>query len=366
MITARRLVNLDTEDFGDLFIGCAGGGDSQITLPASPADDASSKKLVRFRVSGLLGGHSGININDDRGNAVILVARLADAASRALSPSSSSSPSSSPPSPLLVSYAKGGDKRNALAREATIEAWVPDACLSGALEAAKREGEAIKEEYGLVERDIAILVEEALDYEATFRQPLDARSSDALLTLLLTLPHGVIKMSHAVEGLVETSTNLASVAPEFGDGDGDESGSIKAFKVCCSTRSSLMPALEAARRSIHRVARASGASAIAQDEAYPGWAADPSAPLVALARASVERVTGREAKVGAIHAGLECGLIKARAPTIRDAVSFGPTITGAHSPDEAVDLRTVGPFYEAVLDLMGKLADEKKKEEVSK
>lgn len=135
------------------------------------------------------------------------------------------------------------------------------------------------------------------------------------MTLLLTLPHGVIKRSHTVSGLVETSTNLASVSPVFfEEKEEKEEGKpprISSFKISCSTRSSFMPALEATRRSIARIARGAGAT-VEQGEAYPGWAADPAASLVGLAREAVEGVTGRPAHVGAIHAGLECGLIKVR------------------------------------------------------
>ena len=372
---------------------------------------------------GLLGGHSGINIGDDRGNAVILAARLADAAATAAAKAKAQAQAPS----FLVATARGGDKRNALAREASIEAWIPypptSEAAAAVVKAAREEGEAIEEEYGTLEKDLEVVVEASTaagdDGKLSSSPPpplplLDARTSDALLTLLLTLPHGVIKKSHAVAGLVETSTNLASVAPEFGkqggEGDGGSKAELSAFRISCSTRSSLMPALEAARRSIARVARGAGAR-VEQGEAYPGWAADPDAPLVALAREAVEGVTGRPAHVGAIHAGLECGLIKVRrrrsffqqrererkgeeqqknlplfltfflpqktktlnlknlqkkkiikaivGPTMRDAVSFGPTILGAHSPDERVDVRTVGPFFEAVRRLMERLADEK-------
>ena len=323
MVKGVRLVNLDTEDWGDLFIGCAGGGDTQVVLPVGTAVDAGSLSeadvaagtSLRLSVRGLLGGHSGINIGDDRGNAVILSARLADAAASAASEAAEAAAGDASPLPLppsfLVVTACGGDKRNALAREASIDAWVPhppsSAETAAVVRAARQEAEAIKEEYGTLERDIEASVEATAASASSSPQlsPLDERSSDALLTLLLTLPHGVIKKSHAVEGLVETSTNLASVLPVVGE----NSDAISAFRVSCSTRSALMPALEAARRSIARAARAAGAR-VERGEAYPGWAADPGAPLVALAREAVEGVTGRPAHVGAIHAGLECGLIK--------------------------------------------------------
>ena len=298
MVKAARLVNLDTEDWGDLFIGCAGGGDTQVVLPAKGAAAESSPSLslseadvaagtrLRLAVRGLLGGHSGINIGDDRGNAVILAARLADAAAAAAAAQAAQAQAPQRPPPFLIATARGGDKRNALAREASIEAWIPhppaSEAASAVVEAAKAEAEAIREEYGTLEKDIEVVVEVAASSSSSAASPapppplLDARTSDALLTLLLTLPHGVIKKSHAVEGLVETSTNLASVSPVYLDdaeGEGEKgskkNGTVAAFRVSCSTRSSFMPALEATRRSIARIARGAGAS-VEQGEAYPG------------------------------------------------------------------------------------------------
>lgn len=309
------------------FIGCAGGGDTQVLLPAkADLEEPPAGTRLRFSVRGLLGGHSGINIGDDRGNAVILTARLADAAaaSAAAAAGKDEKAPSSPSPLLLICSARGGDKRNALAREACIETFLPRSLPTSELalavvRAAREEAEAIREEYGSLEKDIEVAVEVIGSDEGKSSPPpppLDAGTSDALLTLLLTLPHGVIKRSHTVPGLVETSTNLASVSPVFfeeGKGEKEEgkSAKISSFRISCSTRSSFMPALEATRRSIARIAKGAGA-AVEQGEAYPGWAADPEASLVALAREAVEGVTGRPAHVGAIHAGLECGLIKVK------------------------------------------------------
>ena len=297
-----------------------------MTLPAKPssslsAADVAAGTRLRFCVRGLLGGHSGINIGDDRGNAVILAARIADAAASAAG--AEAEKGKEDVAPLLITTAKGGDKRNALARECAIEAWIPHSPSSPAaaavLGAARGEAAAIKEEYGTLEKEIEVIAEVVVDEKASSPSspppplpPLDPQTSDSLLSLLLTLPHGVIKKSHAVNGLVESSTNLASVSPVFAaEESSPTSAAVSAFKISCSTRSSFMPALEATRRAISRVAAACGATA-ERGEAYPGWAADPSAPLVSLAREAVEGVTGRPARVGAIHAGLECGLIKVR------------------------------------------------------
>ena len=348
MLTGRTLVNLDTEEWGDIFIGCAGGGDSRITLPVS-ADPCAAPVVatLSLSVSGLLGGHSGLCIHEGRGNAVGLAARLAEAAVRGGGGSAAV---------RLVSMS-GGDKRNAIPREcaATVAVCAGGrATVDAALDAARTEADAIRQEYGGLEAGMRLeVVQPAEASPSPPPLPLTAASTDASLTLLRALPHGALRMSTAVPGLVETSNNLASVVP-VADGEG---GSLSALLIQTSTRSALLPALEAVRRSIAALATALGGS-VTSDEAYPGWAPNPASRIVRLTAAAVEGVTGRAPGIGAIHAGLECGIISSRVPGGLDAVSFGPTITGAHSPDEAVRVDTVGPFYEALVRLLGVLAKE--------
>ncbi|CAL5222920.1 g5353 [Coccomyxa viridis] len=338
LLTGKTLLNLDTEDWGEIFIGCAGGGDSMITLPVQHESlDASSADAYTITVSGLMGGHSGLNIAEDRGNAVQFVARLANAVLKAA------------PESRLARIA-GGDKRNAIAREATVDLVVPVNGASAAAEAVNRYSQALKQEYGALEQQLDVAVTQSK--EQVPKQVLSAASAERLLTLLLTLPHGVQKFSHTVPGLVETSTNLASVKP-----DSTDNSAPGAYKINCSTRSSLSPALEHVRDSIARLSRLVGAT-IEQDTAYPGWAPNPGSAVVKLAQEVLTEVTGHEAKVGAIHAGLECGIILEKVPGM-DAVSYGPTIKGAHSPDERVEIATVAPFWQATLKILGKLASAK-------
>jgi len=376
MLAGRTLINLDTEDWGDLFIGCAGGGDSKITLPVEseggsgraaeggggapppPPPPPPPAAIVTISVTGLLGGHSGLCIHEGRGNAVALAARLAEACVGG---------GGGRPAVRVVSFA-GGDKRNAIPRECVAVLAVlgggggGDA--RGAAAAARAEGEAVAAEYGGLETglcvDVAVDMVDTGGGGGAGPPPayLTAASSDALLTLLRTLPHGALRMSTAVPGLVETSTNLASVGPVKGQAQGGgEAPPVASFAIQTSTRSSLLPALEAVRRSIAACARSVGGTCVS-DEAYPGWAPNPASRIVRLTAAAVEGVTGRAPKIGAIHAGLECGIIGARVPGGLDCVSFGPTITGAHSPDEAVRVDTVAPFYEALLAVLGALAAE--------
>lgn len=357
-LTARTMLNLDTEDWGEIFIGCAGGGDTVITLPVQRDEAAGASSTTRrllLHVSGLAGGHSGLAIGDGRGNALKLAARLATAASGA-------APG------LRIVTAAGGDKRNAIPRDCVIVVAVPDNEADAALSAAAAEAASLAVEYGAGQPtqddaalapgaepglDAGAVVVEGADARlpagATDLPPLSAASSAALLTLLTALPHGVVKMSAAVPGLVETSTNLAAIKPD---------ASASTFTIQTSTRSSHGPALEAVRRSIRALAAATGATASA-DEAYPGWAPAPSSPVLELTRAAIAKVIGRPPAVKCIHAGLECGILGGKIEGDVDCVSFGPTITGAHTPDEACAISTVAPFWTALLDLMATLAARK-------
>lgn len=336
MLQGRILINLDTEDWGEIYIGCAGGGDSVLhfTLDLEPTPpDATFYKLA---VSGFMGGHSGLNIHEDRGNAVRVLSEIVDSASLALAD-------------LRVVTIQGGDKRNAIPREAFAILALREIQQSRvALEdIVCRHSAAFKEEYGAIERDAAItLTDFAAAPSCTGVQCILPAELSRLLTAILSLPHGVIKYSHAVANLVETSNNVASVKEAEGAGT---------FTVQCSTRSSLMPALERCRATIKKIGVLCGAN-VEQDEAYPGWAPVPDSHIVTLARRAVGTITSTEPPLKAIHAGLECGIIGAKLPGLQ-SVSYGPTITGAHSPDERVKIDTVEPFWRATLLLLDMLAD---------
>eukprot|EP00891_Asterochloris_glomerata_P009602 jgi/Astpho2/9602/Aster-03874 len=150
-------------------------------------------------------------------------------------------------------------------------------------------------------------------------------------------------------GLVETSNNVAAVAPD------DSAQPSTSYTITCSTRSSLGSAMDSQRARIAAIARLCGGTA-EQTDAYPGWAPNPQSPVLQVAKDVYQQVLGKEPKVAAIHAGLECGIIGERVKGM-DAVSYGPTIRGAHSPDERVDVTTVEPFWNLTLKILEKLAD---------
>ena len=342
LLKGRTMLNLDTEDWPEIFIGCAGGGDSVITLDLEKEAAPTGGVLVEIAVAGLLGGHSGLNINEDRGNAVKMAAITVEAVLQAA------------PGAKLVSL-KGGDKRNAIPRECLALLILPTDQVDVVKSAVLQIESELKSEYSPKEPELSVTLHTS---SSTSLATTVITSSDTtrLLTLILTLPHGVIKYSHSVPGLVETSTNLAAVRPLSSSDDSTTSKKV-AYHIQCSTRSSLMPALERTRGTIRRVSGLCGA-AVEQDEAYPGWTPEPDAEIVALTQHVIGQVAGKQPEVKAIHAGLECGIIGEKLPGCQ-SVSFGPTIRGAHSPDERVQISTVKPFWEATLKLLETLADKR-------
>ncbi|CAG9466904.1 unnamed protein product [Pedinophyceae sp. YPF-701] len=331
LIEGRMLLNLDTEDWGVIFIGCAGGGDSKITLPVTRTALPSGAKCCEVAVTGLLGGHSGLNIHEGRGNAVQMLAEVLAAISRT-------------DGNMRVASVDGGDKRNAIAREARAVIAVEDP--AAAAKVAEKCMKDFRLEYGTLEAGLSIA---ATEVPAPDVPALDVASTGKMLALLRTLPHGVAKMSHSLPNLVETSNNVAAVKEDAPGGS--------SLIVTCATRSSVGPALETLRGKIKAIAELCGAECV-QEDAYPGWQPNPNSTLLSLAKSQYQELLGREPGVEAIHAGLECGIIGEKIPGI-EMISMGPSITGAHSPDERVCVPTVKPFWDVTLKLLEKLADVK-------
>eukprot|EP00903_Cladosiphon_okamuranus_P006582 g6430.t1 len=346
MVKGRTMLNLDTVEWGSLFVGCAGGGDSLITLPVEQdVVDPASYDSYSVAVEGLMGGHSGINIQEDRGNGVKLLIRVLEALVEDV------------PSLRLVDL-KGGDKHNAIPREAFATVLLPkgDSAVRKAVEdtAGQVLGD-LKMEFGTKEPSLSVRVR---GKEEPAEVCLGKGAAHRLLSLLDLLPHGVVKISHDVEGLVETSSNLASVTP-IKTAEHSAAGGNGTYEILCSTRSSLSPPLEAVRRRIKKAAELCGASNVLRRQAYPGWQPDLQSNVLKIARDSLrDLLGGKEPGIEALHAGLECGVIGDKAPGM-DIVSFGPTIDGAHSPDERVNIPSVGKFWQLVLVTLEGLADKK-------
>ncbi len=313
LIQGRLLINLDTENSTTLYIGCAGGKDSDIFLPVAEAPVTGDIKALKIAVRGLKGGHSGAEIHLGRANAVKLLARILNHLQLSYE--------------ISLASLTGGDKANAIPREAHAVITAPSGDSTRITEDFRVYCNAVRQEYRILEPTARFECDECEAPETT----LDLDSAGRLTRLLMALPHGVIAMSAVVPDLVETSTNLSSVRMEE-----------QQVHIHASHRSSIESALDWMADT--HVAIAGLASAqCAQDEGYPAWYPDPDSPLLTRVKKVYKRVTGRDAEVRAIHAGLECGVIKKRFEDM-DAVSLGPTIENAHSPDERVNVESVETF----------------------
>ncbi len=323
-VTAPTLLNLDTEEEGSIYIGCAGGGDVRSLLPLEYEPVPDGWLAYSIQVKGLTGGHSGLDIDKNRANAIKCLARTLDMARRA-----------------GVDYRpaklRGGTMRNAIPREARVGGSVKPEEV-GYLEAVvKAAQEELRGEFGATDPGLEVLLvaRPHCGHTEVFTAAFTGRVIDALLAT----PSSVIAMSQEVPGLVETSTNLGVVLTHDAH-----------LEVVNCTRSSKGVALEALRHQIAAVYRLAGAENIYEDS-YPGWQPDPDSKLLQAALAIHREAVGREAEVKAVHAGLECGLIGEVYPGV-EMISVGPTVVGAHSPDERVSISSVGVFYDYVKALL--------------
>jgi len=324
-LKGRKYLNLDSEEEGVFTIGCSGGGDTTFTIPVSK-EKVAGGVLLNVHVSGLKGGHSGLDIGTGRGNAIKFLTRILWDADREFTLS-------------LVSF-NGGNKRNAIAREAQAEIIVPadtKAKVIARLEALFRQ---IKFEFRSVEPDAKL---EITTKNEALPPAFTEMSKRNLLNLLYALPHGVLSMSQDIPGLVETSTNLATIATKD-----------SAVLLGQSSRSSITSALAATRKKLKALAEMAGAQ-VAQPDGYPGWTPNLDSEMLKISKAAYVACFNQEPKVAAIHAGLECGLIGEKFPGM-DMVSFGPDLRHPHSPDEKVHIGTVDKFWKHVVKILEMMA----------
>ncbi len=325
MLRGRRLINMDSEEEGVLTVGCAGGADSTLTLPLESAAADGGGEALAAKLHGLKGGHSGVDIHLQRGNAVQLLARALHAVSLER--------------PLRLAAFTGGSAHNAIPREAFAKVVVPAGSRAAIAAELEKQAAAIADEYRPAEPDLKL----SLSEEEPVAESWSEATTRTVLRLLTGLPHGVQAMSYDIPGLVETSTNLATV----GNGDGK-------LEICMSSRSSVASALQALRQKIRATATLAGAE-VAEGGGYPGWKPNLDSELLAVVERVHERVVGAEPRVEAVHAGLECGIIGEMVPGM-DMISFGPQIEFPHSPDERVQVASVGRFWNLLTAVLEELA----------
>lgn len=314
-ITGKTLINLDSEDEGELFIGCAGGLDTTAVFSYIPEPLSADAKCFSVRIFNGVGGHSGDDINKGRANAVQLLARF-------LNDCLSSSDFK-----ISLCCIDGGNKRNAIARESSATV-----ALTGDESAFKSHWDSfsadVKGEYSVTEPDLSFALESVPAPAFTF----DTDSAMRIVRGLYAAPHGVLSMSADIPGLVETSTNLASVKML-------EDNKVR---VGTSQRSSITSARRAAAAKVEASFLLAGAEVTHEGE-YPGWKPTLDSEILRRSVASYKKLFGVEPAVKAIHAGLECGLFLEIYPDL-DMISFGPTLRGVHAPGERLDLASLDKF----------------------
>ena len=323
--TAQRMINLDSEEDDAIFIGCAGGRDTMLTLTTTQARVPKDSTVRKVSIGGLLGGHSGLDIHRHRGNAIKILIRALQAAAAEMEV-------------RLVSCV-GGSMRNAIPREALATVVIPS-------EQSRRFKKLVEQAVARVKVEELASSDDGLQVKVTAVQAARScslTSSQQALDLLAALPHGVTSMSQTLEGLVETSTNLGVVA----------TAGAKIQIVCCS-RSSVMSALDGLVDQHAALGRLAGAT-VEQPPGYPGWQPNLDSELLAITRRKYRQTFGHEAELKAIHAGLECGLLTDKYPEL-DIVSFGPNIEGAHSPDERVSIPSVQKIWKLLTALVADMA----------
>lgn len=313
-LRSKRLLNLDTEEEHAIYVGCSGGGDVMTRFMLDQA--AVSGVAYRLSVRGLVGGHSGLNIHEHRGNAIKLLARtLAALENDGIS--------------YQITEIEGGSKRNAIPREASALILLPSDAISKVETVLSQVTAQLVAEFHGSDPQLTLQLAPAAPPSAA----ASAAVSRKLTALLLANPSGVEVMSRAVPGLVETSNNLGVIRMTDG-----------AVELVNCTRSSLGSALEASRASLRALHLLAGAD-VELNDAYPGWQPDLSSTTLAVAQAVHERMFGHSAEIKAVHAGLECGLLGQHYPGL-DMISIGPDILGAHSPDERVSVPSTARFYD--------------------
>ena len=324
--SGKILINLDSEDEGEIFIGCAGGADTQGRFDYEYDTVPKSSFAIKVSVSGLQGGHSGDDIHRGLGNANKILNRFIWKISNELG--------------FRLSAIDGGNLRNAIAREAWATGIVLDCKKEEVRACFNIFVSEIEQEYKGIEPNLKLSLESTEMPEKLLSESLQSR----LLNTIYTMPHGVISMSRAIQGLTQTSTNLASIKMK-------EDGIWMATSQRSSVESEKYDISNVAE-SVFRLANAE----FTHSDGYPGWEPNTDSEILRIAATTYEKLFNTKPEVKAIHAGLECGLFLEKYPGL-DMISIGPTIKGAHSPDERLLISSVGKFWKHLLEILAQIPE---------
>ncbi len=321
MLDAKIMLNLDTEDDDELTIGCAGGID--VTAKGSYAQEELTGDYSSFsmEVKGLTGGHSGVDIQLGRGNANKLMNRFFTAVAREIE--------------LAVTSIDGGGLRNAIPRESSAVISIATADMNMLNALVEDFNTILKTELATTDAN-AVLIATPTETQTT---RINANFQSKLLKGIYACPNGIYRMSSEIEGLVQTSNNLARVLVNDGS-----------YEVLCLTRSSSETEKQDEANSIKGAFELMGAT-VTTGGSYPGWEPKPEAGIIKLMQGLYKEMFESEAHVSAIHAGLECGILGTNYPDM-EMISFGPNIYGAHSPDERAQISSVQKFWSFLLETL--------------
>ncbi len=325
-IEGKILLNVDSEDEGVFTVGCAGGRDTHISLAVRYEDAPEGFVMARVKAGGMTGGHSGVNINEERANAIRVLTRVLAQVRRQHD--------------ARLADISGGTAHNAIPRDAWADIFIPRDSFKAVEKVVAEMEQVCKSEFRKSDPGLKLSAE--LQLETMGKRPLNTADSGRILDLLIALPHGVAAMSTEMKGLVETSNNEASVRI-----------ANSKLEIVTSQRSSVMSRLNALTWRIEAIARLAGAEAVSGD-GYPSWQPNLQSPLLARCKEVYRRLFGREPHVEAIHAGLECGIIGDKKEGM-DMISFGPTLKNPHSPDEKIHVESIGKVWDFMVELLKSL-----------
>lgn len=321
-LASTTLMNLDSEEEGALYVGCSGGKDTIAVWKAATQAAPAGCVAAELKVTGLKGGHSGLEIDKGRGNAIKIANRVimevAGLGAR-------------------LAGIEGGNKHNAIPRETEALLFVPKKKWDATAGAVRACNETIRAEVGSVEPDLSITI--SIRKGVTKGKVMTKALQKKLCMTIAALPHGVTKMSADIAGLVETSTNVAVIRTDR-----------KGVMIATSQRSSVASEILEICQTVAAVLSLGGA-AVSTSDGYPGWKPNMNSEILKVARATYKQLYGRDPLVKAIHAGLECGIIGEKFPGM-DMVSFGPTLEGVHSPDEKMYIDTVEKYWNFLLAIL--------------
>lgn len=321
-LKGKILLNLDSEDEGQFFIGCAGGKNTEISIDFEEEDVPKNSKAFRVEVKGLQGGHSGDDINKGRGNSIKILTRILHEATFAYD--------------AELACIDGGNMHNAIPREASAVLVMQSHLEEEFTKYIRDMEKCVRHELKNTDPGVQIEIHPA----EMPKKVIDNYTQCDLVQALYACPHGVLAMDQDIEGFVETSTNLASVKTVG-----------KQIKIVTSQRSSLESKKDDAANMVASTFELMSSADVEFGDGYPGWAPNGNSKVVELMKQAYNNLFHKDPKILVIHAGLECGLIGEKYPEM-DMISYGPTLRGVHTPDEKLLIPTVQQVWDLTLEFI--------------